>query len=112
MNKVKFDRVELEEGPLYPVMGEDEMQFFFYYSLAAFIGGKKYIHSSWAVSGEKYGYNVRNVAEAYLSKVQSAGAIDLQHWVLAQEEPSLQERFDQYAREEQAEREGCNYQFA
>jgi hypothetical protein len=113
-NIATVQRVEVEEGGLYEVMGEDSLLTCFCCGVIAVTDKGEFRHSTFVERGHGYSEregvnyanpNARSNAQRFADKVSARGQIDLTYW-----EPvrrvSLEARLDRWALEEMAERMG------
>lgn len=90
MNRtLKVVDVSKWEGPLYQVMGEDEMLFVFNSSVTVLAADDKvYRHNTFNVPGHgvdedghtRPNYDYKNEVQAFIDRVQARGFIDLRFW--------------------------------
>lgn len=103
---------ESEQGPLHPVMGEDQELHVFHTTFVAVASdGVVYRHSMHYIPGTVIvdgfkcpNYNHQAEADAFCARVLAKGRIDTALWDVVEEAPSLEERFAHYAVEDFMER--------
>lgn len=113
--RIKIATVEVVEGPLYHVVGEDEMLTCFETSISATdTTGREwshYLRLAGHVVDEECGCNrpfmaiARTIASKLADEVRKRGEINPEYWTMCSEGMSLEARWEAYGYEYQLERE-------
>jgi hypothetical protein len=123
MNKVKITAANIEvlEGELYRVLGEDEELFVFDVEIGAVINGRRFVLRDYVQKGARFAeydadadcggfYYVNHDAKAaairFAERIVRRGVIDLDRWDEVEESAPLEARLAAYAAEEANERAG------
>lgn len=119
--KITSANIQVVEGELYRVSGEDEQLFVFDVEIVANVNGRRFVLRDYVQKGAEFvefdgesdfgGFyvvnrNAKATAIRFAERIVRRGVIDLAHWDEVEEPAPLEARFAAYAAEEANERAG------